>query len=118
MNALPKKGSPELQRVLSEVDAMLRTLVMKPPILITSIEPRSAAPGMEVTLRGGGFALANYNLRVAFKKVPNTEMATTIAADGRSLTFTVPTSLQRISCPQPGYVEVGEDCVPAPFELR
>ena len=115
VNALPKRGSRELQGVLSEVDAMLKTLVMKPPILITSIEPQSAAPGAGVTLRGTGFNLASLNEAVSFKDFPNTSMLQPkIAADGKSVTFTIPTSLQRISCPQPGYIEVGEDCVQPP----
>jgi hypothetical protein len=39
--------------------------------------------------------------------------APVIAADGKSLTFQVPSSINTISC-QSGYIDVGEFCVPTP----
>jgi hypothetical protein len=115
VNALPKKGSPELNQILSDVVTMLRTFVLKPPVVISSVDPPAAPPGATVTLRGSGFNLPNYNIEVTFRDVPNNFISRPIVApDGKTLTFEIPPSLQRVTCPQPGYIEVGENCVPAP----
>ncbi len=115
VNALPKKDSPELRQVLSDVDRMMKTCELKPPIVISGIEPKSAPPGATITLHGSGFDLKNYNLEPRFVKFPNLEMARfKVAADGTSMSFEIPTSRTKISCVQPGLVNVGEDCVPPP----
>ena len=114
VNSLPKKGSLELTHIFGEVVAMLKTLHLKPPIIISRVYPQSAPPGTTVTIYGGGFKLSNYSTAVIFSHFPNNSMAAPIiAADGKSLTFEVPTSIDTISC-QAGYIEVGENCVPVP----
>ncbi len=45
VNALPKKGAPELRQALSDAITMLKTFQLKPPIVISRIEPQSAPPG-------------------------------------------------------------------------
>jgi hypothetical protein len=116
VNRLPKKGSPELRHVFSEVVAMLKTLDLKPPLLISKANPPSAPPGATVTIYGSGFSVPNFNIAVSFSDFPNNPMPTpAIAADGKSLTFQVPTSINTIRC-QAGYIEVGENCVPAPVD--
>jgi len=115
VNALPKKGSPELRQVLSDVVTMLKTLNLKPPIVISSVVPQSAPSGATVTLHGSGFDLRGYNLALSFRDFPNNPMPLPkVAADGKSLTFEVPTSRSTISCKQPGYIDVGKNCVPVP----
>jgi hypothetical protein len=114
VNRLPRKSSPELRHVFSEVVAMLKTLDLKPPILITKVDPPSAPPGAIVTIYGSGFDMPNFTMAVSFNDFPNNPMpAPTIAADGRSLTFRVPASRNTISC-QAGYIDIKEWCVPAP----
>jgi IPT/TIG domain-containing protein len=114
VNSLPKKGSLELTHILGEVAAMLKTLHLKPPIVISRVYPQSAPPGATVTIYGSGFNVPNYSTAVSFRDFPNNPMPTPIvAADGKSLTFQVPTSRNTISC-QAGYIEVGENCVPVP----
>ena len=115
VNALPKEGTPELKQVLNDVKTMLKTFVLKPPVFITSVYPPSAPPGAIVTLHGSGFDLPAYDLALSFQEFPNTPMPPPkIADDGRSLTFEVPPSRQTVSCQRPGYIDVGENCVPAP----
>lgn len=115
INALPKKGAPELTRVLSDVDRMMKTCKLKPPIVISGIEPQSAPPGATVTLRGSGFDLKNYDLRPEFATYPNLDMLRVkVSPDGTSMTFEVPTSRTKITCRQPGLVNIGEDCIPPP----
>ena len=114
VNALPKKDSPELRQVLSDVDRMMRTCELKPPIVISRIEPQTAAPGAMVTLYGSGLDLKNFNLEPRFVVLPDLEMAPTVAPDGRSMTLEIPPSRTIESCDRPGYVYVDENCVPAP----
>lgn len=114
-NALPKKETPEFQKVFSDVQMMLKSLEMKPPIVISSIEPRSGPPGSTVTLHGSGFDLRNYNLQPGFAAYPFASMTPfKVAADGASMTFDIPTSRSTATCAQPGLVNIDEQCVPAP----
>jgi len=115
VNTLPQKGSPELRQIFSDVATMQKSLSLKPPIVISSVYPQSAPPGATVTIYGSGFNLPNYSTAVRFRDFPNNPMpAPIIAADGKSLTFQVPTSRDTISC-QAGYIEVRENCVPVPM---
>jgi hypothetical protein len=114
VNRLPKKGSPELRHIFSDVVAMLKTLDLKPPLLISKVDPPSASPGATVTIYGSGFSLPNFNIAVSFSDFPNNPMPDPkIAADGKSLTFQVPDSIDTISC-QSERILVGGFCVPAP----
>lgn len=114
INALPRKDSPELAQVLDQVVRMLRTLDLKPPVVITKIVPTSAPAGATVTVYGHGFALPGQAASAAFKELPNSaRLVTRVAPDGRSLTFVVPASITRIPCP-PGKTEVSENCVVTP----
>lgn len=95
---------------------MLKTLDLKPPLLISKVDPPSASPGATVTIYGSGFSLPNFNIAVSFSDFPNNPMpAPLIAADGTSLTFQVPTSINTISC-EAGYIDVYENCVPVPVD--
>jgi len=115
VNALPKKGTPELERVLNDVATMLKSFELKPPIVISSIEPQTAAPGATVTLHGSGFDLKNFNLEPRFVVLPDLTMAPpTVAPDGKSMSFEIPPSKTIESCDRPGYVYIGGNCVPAP----
>ena len=114
LNALPRKDSPELRQVISDVTRMLRTLRLKPPIVITKIVPASAPPGATVTIYGSGFKLLDRPAEVSFREFPNNSMPPPqVAADGKSLTFQVPASIDKISCP-PGRIDINEWCVPIP----
>jgi hypothetical protein len=114
VNRLPKKSSPELRHRFSEVVAMLKTLDLKPPLLISKVDPPSAPPGATVTIYGSGFSVPNFNIAVSFSDFPNNPMpGPKIAADGKSLTFQVPDSIDTISC-QSERILVGGFCVPAP----
>jgi len=116
VNRLPKKNSPELRHVFSDVVAMLKTLDLKPPLLISKVDPQSAPPGATVTIYGSGFSLPNFHLAVSFSDFPNNPMAApVIAADGKSLTFQVPTSINTISC-RAGYINVDENCALVPAD--
>ncbi len=98
-NALPRWGAPELMQVLREVAAMLDTLHLKPPIVVSKIVPAAAAAGSTVTIYGSGFKQFNQQ-EVFFSEYPNNFIAAPeVAADGHSMTFRVPASLQLISCP-------------------
>jgi hypothetical protein len=113
-DALPLRNSPELQDVQSEVVAMLRTLHLKPPIVVSRIVPSSAPPGVTVTIYGSGFNLFHQPARVVFREEPNNTMPQPeVAPDGKSLTFQVPVSRQTISC-QAGRIDVSGWCVPIP----
>lgn len=114
VDCFPSKHSAELRRVFAEVKEMLKTLQLKPPIVISGIDPESSSPGATVTIHGSGFHLFNRSIEVRFKEFPNNPMLPSmIASDGNSLTFEVPTSLNTISCP-PGRIDVNEWCVPTP----
>jgi hypothetical protein len=114
VDSLPRKGSLELTHIFGEVVAMLKTLHLKRPIIISRVYPQSAPPGTTVTIYGSGFKLHNYTTAVIFRDFPNNFMpAPIMAADGKSLTFQVPTSRTTMSC-RAGFIEVGENCVPVP----
>lgn len=113
MDQLPQKNSPELQRVFDEVAAMLRTLVLKPPISVSRIAPESGPPGTKVTVYGAGFKLPG-RIGVVLKDFPNNPMPQPwVSPDGNTLTFQLPTSVDIISCRQ-GYIDIAENCVPVP----
>lgn len=114
VNSLPDKGNPELQRVFSDVAVMLKTLRLKPPLLISEIIPPAAPPGATVTIHGKGFRVPGFGTALLFLDFPNNSMPEpVIAEDGESLTFQVPTSVDTISCPE-GRLDVNEWCVPVP----
>jgi hypothetical protein len=114
VNDLPKEGSPELKDAFADVIVMLKTLQLKPPITISKIDPQSTSPGASVTIYGTGFNVLNQSAEVRFSEFPNNPMpAPIVAADGKSLLFTVPTSINTISC-QVGHIDVNEWCVPIP----
>ena len=114
IDGFPSKDSVELRRVFVEVKEMLKTLQLKPPIVISGIDPQSSSPGATVTIHGSGFHLFNQSVDVRFKEFPNKPMPPpVIASDGNSLTFEVPTSIDTISC-APGRIDVNEWCVPTP----
>jgi hypothetical protein len=114
VNVLPRKWPLELTGVFTEVAEMLRTLELKPPVTISRIDPQSAPPGSTVTIYRNGFNLLNQAPEVRFSEFPNNPMAApVVAADGKSLTFEVPTSTNMISCPA-GRIDVNEWCVPIP----
>jgi len=114
VNALPKEGTTELKQVLSDVQTMLKSLEMKPPIVISSIGPRTALPGATVTLRGSGFDLKNFNLRPEFSTFRDLSITTiAVAGDGKSMIVEIPASRTIRSCDRPGYAYIGENCVAA-----
>jgi hypothetical protein len=114
VNNLPKKGGLELKHVFAEVIEMLKTLQLKPPITISKVDPQSTSPGASVTIYGTGFNVLNQSAEVRFSEFPNNPMpAPIVAADGKSLIFQVPTSINTISC-QAGHIDVNEWCVPIP----
>lgn len=114
VNDFPPKNGMELKHVFAEVSEMLRTLQLKPPISISRVDPQSSSPGTSITIYGSGFHLLNQNAEVRFKEYPNNPMPEPIiAADGKSLTFQIPTSIDTISCPA-GRIDVNEWCVTAP----
>jgi hypothetical protein len=116
VSKLPKRNSQELRGIFRDVVAMLKTLRLKPPLVITKVDPETAAPGATVTIYGRGFAIPNYHASLIFKELPNDSMPEPITApDGNSMTFQVPSSINTISC-QPGYIQVDEDCVPTPAD--
>jgi hypothetical protein len=103
VDGFPSKDSVELGRIFAEVKEMLKTLQLKPPIVISGIYPESSSPGARVTIHGSGFHLFNQSVEVRFKEFPNNPMPPpVIALDGNSLTFEVPTSINTISCPPRG----------------
>jgi hypothetical protein len=114
VNDLPAKDSAELKQVFAEVREMLQSLQLKSPVVISKIDPPSASPGETVTIYGSGFRLFQEGVELRFKQFPNNSMPEpTIAADGSSLTFQVPFSIDTVSCPA-GRIDVDEMCVPTP----
>lgn len=114
VNKLPKRGSQELRAVFRDVVAMLKTLSLKPPVVITKVDPEAAPVGAMVTIYGSGFNIPNYHANLIFKELPDNSMPEpTIAPDGNSLAFLVPRSINTTSC-QPGYIEVKGFCEPTP----
>ncbi len=115
VNQLPKKDDPKLQKVLDDVVAMLKTLQLKPPILLSSIEPKSASPGATITLHGSGFYLPGAGFAPRFVTLRDLTIAPPqVSPDGKSMTFKIPASMTMISCDPSGYVDINGYCVPAP----
>ncbi len=116
VNELPKKGALELTRALNDAKTMLKTLQLKPPLVLSSIKPTSARPGATITVFGSGFNLPGNNVRPSFVKLRDLDTPRlTIAPDGKSLTFVLPTSISVSTCP-PGYIMKNEYCVVEPAE--
>lgn len=114
VNELPKKGAPELTQVLNDAKTMLKTLELKPPVVVSSIEPKSARPGETVRVIGSGFNLPGNGVEPSFSKLPNLGTPKpTISPDGKSLTFVIPTSISVSTCP-PGYLQKDGFCVVEP----
>ena len=110
VNSLPRKGSPALKQVFAEVVAMLKTLRLKPPIIVSKVSPESAPPGATVTIYGSGFNLSKATVSFTFV---SDDLNAVVAEDGRSLTFEVPTSILTVSC-QEGRILIGGFCLPVP----
>ena len=53
---------------------MLKTLDLKPPLLISKVDPPSTLPGATVTIYGSGFSVPNFNIAVSFSDFPNNPM--------------------------------------------
>lgn len=116
VNKLPKRGSQELRAVFRDAVAMLKTLSLKPPVVITKVDPEAAPVGAVVTIYGSGFNIPDYHASLIFKELPdNSTPEPTVAPDGNSLTFLVPRSINMTSC-QPGMIEVEGFCVPTPAD--
>jgi len=114
VNELPGKDSAELKSVFIDVVEMLKTLNLKPPILISRISPDSAPVGTTVTVYGKGFTVPGFTTALVFHDLPNNPMPSpAIAADGKSLTFKIPNSIGTVSC-QSGRVLIGGFCLPIP----
>jgi hypothetical protein len=114
VNELPTKGAPELTQVLNDAKTMLKTLQLKPPLVISGIEPTSALAGAKITVFGSGFNLPSNNVRPSFVKLRDLDVPkVAIAPDGKSLTFVLPTSISVSTCP-PGYIMKDEYCVLEP----
>ncbi len=114
VNTLPKKGASDLKFVFGQVAEMLKTLQLKPPIVISRVDPESASPGATVTVYGSGFNLFHEAFAVQFSDFANSPMPPpAVAADGKSLTFEVPPSINTMSC-EAGRIEVAEFCLPTP----
>lgn len=114
VNELPKKGDPDLTRVLNDTKTMLKTLELKPPIVVSSIEPRSARPGDTIRLLGSGFNLpGNGTEPISVKPLKVGMGKPAISPDGKSLTFAVPTSMSVSTCPL-GYITQDDQCVVEP----
>src|SRR5260370_26297015 len=100
VNGLPMRGTLELKHVFTDVIQMLKSLQLKPPIVVSKLHPPSASPGATVTIYGSGFNALNQAVEVRFNDFPNNPMPAPIfTTDGTSLTFQVPTSIDTISCP-------------------
>jgi hypothetical protein len=114
VNKLPRRSSAQLKHVFAETAQMLKTLVLKPPVVISRIDPPLAPPGATVTIYGHGFHILDASVVVLLRgKLNKTMSPPIIDDDGTSLTFAVPSSIQTISCPA-GSTEIDEGCVPTP----
>src|SRR5579872_3863876 len=114
VNELLRRGDPELQRAFREVAEILRTLELKTPLGISSIDPASAAPGEKVALHGHGFRLLGGSAQVRFEEIPDAPTTPpSIDAEGTTLTFEVPSAIEVVSC-QEGRIEIGGLCLPIP----
>ncbi len=112
VNSLPKRGSQELGQVFAEAVSMLKTLHLKPPIIVSRVSPQSAGPGTTVTIYGEGFTLFNSKAIVSLSGVTD-DLNAILGEDGKSLTFEVPTSILTVSC-QEGRILIGGFCLPIP----
>ena len=116
VNQLPIKNSAGLKKVFADMVEMLRTLKLKPPIVISRISPESARAGEIVTVYGHGFRLPGFTAAVVLGGFPGNPMPEpAIEADGTSLTFKIPDSINTVSC-QSGRVLIGTSCVPTPAD--
>ena len=116
VNELPRKNSAELKKVFADAVTMLKTLDLKPPILISKISPDSARVGTTVTVYGSGFNVPGFTTALVFNDFPNNPMPPpVIADDGKSLTFQTPNSIGTVSC-QSGRVLIGGFCLPIPAD--
>jgi len=116
VNALPAKDSAELKNVFIDVVEMLKTLNLKPPILISRISPDSAPAGTTVAVYGSGFHVSGFSSALVFTDFPNNPMPPPVmAADGKSLTFKIPNSINTVSC-QSGRVLIDGFCLPIPAD--
>ena len=113
VNALPKKGSPELNRVFGQASEMLKTLQLKPPIVVTGVDPPSAPPGATVTIHGSGFNLSAGDIEIVLSQPPDPTLDRpawfgvdvldpVVAPDGKALKFDVPISIDRATKDVPG----------------
>jgi hypothetical protein len=64
---------------------MLKTLDLKPPLLISKANPPSAPPGATVTIYGSGFSVPNFNIAVSFSDFPNKSHANPRNSRGRKI---------------------------------
>ena len=87
VNSLPGEGSPELKHVLGEAIQMLRSLQLKPPIVISKVDPPSAPPGATVAIYGSGFNVLNQAAEVRFSDFPNNPMPRPLGACPRITDF-------------------------------
>src|ERR1700737_928574 len=116
VNELPTKDSAEVRNVFTNVIEMLKTLDLKPPILISRMSPDSARVGTTVTVYGYGFNVPGFNTALVFSDFPNNPMPPpVIAADGKSVTFQIPNSINTVSC-ESGRVLLGGFCLPIPAD--
>jgi hypothetical protein len=114
VNALPKKGSAELQKTFREVESMLKTLRFRRFLSISKVSPEAAAPGDIVTVYGVGLNLPGFPVTVGLDELRDTLLEPPrVSEDGASVTFKIPVSLATISCPD-AKIDVRGWCVPAP----
>src|SRR5579872_6260361 len=74
VNELPARDSAELKSIFIDVVKMLKTLNLKPPILISRISPDSAPVGTTVTVYGSGFNVPGFTSALVFTDFPNNPM--------------------------------------------
>lgn len=101
VNQLPENGSRTLQQVFRDSIAMLRTLHLKPPVIITRIAPSAARPGEQITIYGSGFRIRNEGALLFFGDFPGNPIeipASEIAEDGSSFSFQVPAYVNSSHC--------------------
>jgi hypothetical protein len=116
VNKLPKRNSQKLRVIFRDVVAMLKTLSLKPPVLISRVDPKAAPPGTTITVYGSGFRIGDYRTNLMFREFPNNSMPSpNVAPDGNSLTFVIPSSINTVSC-QPGRIDVNGYCIPTPAD--
>jgi hypothetical protein len=117
VDLLPKKDSPELKRVLNNVGAMLKSLVLKPIVTISRIDPQSAPPGATVTIHGTGFDLPGADFAVVMKEFPEAVGQPTVSPNGSEVRFQVPMSVNIVGYSAPALssgVKPGADFAKCP----